>query len=312
VAAVTATRLCHAGDEAPSTEAQERKVRVVVAITLFMMVAELAVGLASGSLALVADAWHMGCHAGAIGLTGLAYWFARTRARHAGFAFGTGKVPALTGFTNAVLLVGIAVVTIAEACKRFFAPVHVDLREALPVAVVGLVVNIVCAALLQHDHEAGEHAEHHGGAHPDHNLHAAYLHVLGDALVSIGAILALVGVRVLGWTRLDPIMACISSVVILRWGVDLCRITGRQLLDVSGPAELIARIRARLEQVGDARVSDLHLWELEADRVACVVSLVTSAPRPVAIYHAAVREVTRIEHLTVEIVSTRSPGSFGE
>jgi cation diffusion facilitator family transporter len=308
VAAVTPTRLCHRADAGPSTEAQERKVRVVVGITVAMMLAELVVGFASGSLALIADGWHMGCHAGAIGLTALAYWFARTRARHAGFAFGTGKVHALAGFTNAVVLIGIALLTIAEGGRRFFEPVHVELREALPVAVLGLVVNVVCAALLQHDHDHdhGDAEEGHGHAHHDHNLRAAYLHVLGDALVSIGAILALVGIRIFGWTILDPIMACISSAVILRWGIGLCRTAGRQLLDVSGSAELMARIRARVEQIGDARVVDLHVWEVGPGRVACIVSLVTSAPRPLAIYQAAVCEVTAIEHLTVEIAGERS------
>jgi cation diffusion facilitator family transporter len=308
VAAVTADcRICLLHDSGPSTETKERKVRIVVAITLAMMLAELAVGLASGSLALVAEAWHMGCHAGAIGLTALAYWFARTRAQHARFAFGTGKVHALSGFTNAILLIGIAVVTIAEGCKRFFEPVNVKLGEALPVAAVGLLVNLVCALLLQHDHDDAEHGrddddDDHEEAH-DHNLRAAYLHVLGDVVVSIGAMAALIGIRFLGWTILDPLMAIVSSVVILRWGIGLSRTTAAQLLDMTRSDGVSGRIRERIEEFDDARVVDLHVWETGPGRTACILSLVTKSPRPLDAYRAAVQSAGRIEHVTVEIMT---------
>jgi cation diffusion facilitator family transporter len=306
VAAVSETggRICHGFADPPSTETKERRVRIVVAVTLAMMVGELVVGLASGSLALVAEAWHMGSHAGAIGLTAIAYWFARTRANHASFAFGTGKVHGLAGFTNGIILIAIAVVTIAEACKRFFEPVHVDLREALPVAAVGLVVNAICALLLQHDHD--DHDDDDGDDHEDqhehdHNLRAAYLHVLGDVVVSLGAMVALVGIRVLGWTILDPLMAVVSSCVILKWGVGLCRTTARHLLDVSSSEERVGAIRARLEAIDGTSVVDLHLWQTGPGNTACILSLVAKAPRPLAEYQAAVREVGRVEHLTVEI-----------
>jgi cation diffusion facilitator family transporter len=287
-------------DSGPSTETKERKVRIVVAITLAMMLAELTVGLASGSLALVAEAWHMGCHAGAIGLTALAYWFARTRAQHARFAFGTGKVHALSGFTNAILLIGIAVVTIAEGCKRFFEPVNVKLGEALPVAVVGLLVNLVCALLLQHDHDDDD--DDHEEAH-DHNLRAAYLHVLGDVVVSLGAMAALIGIRFLGWTILDPLMAIVSSVVILRWGIGLSRTTAAQLLDITRSDGVLGRIRERIEEIDGARVLDLHVWETGPGRTACILSLVSKSPRPVGVYRAAVQDAGRIEHVTVEIMT---------
>ncbi len=310
-------RVCIVNENGPSTETKERKVRIVVAITLAMMVAELAVGLASGSLALVAESWHMGCHAGAIGLTALAYWFARTRAQHARFAFGTGKVHALSGFTNAILLIGIAVVTIAEGCKRFFEPVNVRLGEALPVAAVGLLVNLVCALLLQHDHDhdrdhdsddeqqEDDDYEGHDEVH-DHNLRAAYLHVLGDVVVSLGAMAALVGIRLLGWTILDPLMAIVSSLVILRWGIGLSRTTAAQLLDMTRSDGVSTRIRERIEAIDDTRVVDLHVWEIGPGRTACILSLLTSAPQPLAAYHAAVRETGRIEHITVEIATRTS------
>ncbi len=297
-------RLCHGISEAPATETKERRVRIVVAVTLAMMLGELVVGLASGSLALVAEAWHMGSHAGAIGLTAIAYWFARTRANHASFAFGTGKVHGLAGFTNGIVLVGIAVVTIAEACKRFFAPVHVELHEALPVAAVGLVVNAMCALLLQHDH--GDDDDDDDEHHHDHNLRAAYLHVLGDVVVSLGAMIALVGIRFLGWTILDPLMAVVSSCVILKWGIGLCRTTARQLLDLSRPPEQVDEVRARLEALGGTRVVDLHVWQLAPGRTACVVSLVTTVRRPLSVFHATVREVLPVAHLTVEVEDVSS------
>jgi cation diffusion facilitator family transporter len=298
-------RLCHRIADEPATHGKERKVRIVAAVTLAMMVGELVVGLASGSLALVAEAWHMGSHTAAIGLTAVAYWFARTRARHAGFAFGTGKVQGLAGFTNGVILAGVAIVTIVEACERFFEPVTVNLREALPVAIVGLVVNIVCALLLQHDHHHEDHDvhdhhhEHHD--HHDHNLRAAYLHVLGDVVVSLGAMVALVGVRLLGWGFLDPLMAIVSSAVILHWGIGLCRVTARLLLDLSAPATLIADIRSRIEAIEGARVIDLHAWQLTPGRMACVVSVRTTKRRPLATFQQAVRAAGHIEHLTIEI-----------
>jgi cation diffusion facilitator family transporter len=242
----------------------------------------------------------MGCHAGALALSALAYWFARTRARHAAFTFGTGKVHALAGYTNAVILIIVALLAIIESVRRLVHPHAIDFREAVPVAIIGLIVNIVCVRLL-HDDEH-DHPEDHD--HPrDHNLRAAYLHVLGDLITSVAAVLALLGARYLGLPALDPVMAFVSSLVVLRWGYQLCRGASRHLLDI-GSAERAHAIREMIEQLDDSRVVDLHLWELGPKRLGCIVSIMTSRIRPLDDYRQAIRAVAPVDHITVEVGKT--------
>lgn len=270
----------------------ERRTRIVVGVTLAMMALELVVGRLSQSLALVADGWHMATHAGALGLSAFAYWLARTRARHGAFTFGTGKVYALAGYTSALLLAVVAGWMLIESARRFAAPRTIDFGDALPVAALGLLVNLACAALLQHGHEDGQH---------DHNLRAAYLHVLADALTSVLAIVALLGGKYLGWTRLDPLMGVVGGAVILRWSWDLSRGAARQLLDAVPSADLDRALRARLETIDDVVVADLHTWDLGPARRGCVVSLFTSTPRATAYYRERILETAPFAHLTVEV-----------
>ena len=217
------------------------------------------VGWLSRSLALSADGWHMATHAGALGLSLLAYWYARTRSQEHAFTFGTGKVHALAGYTSASLLAVAAVVIVGEALTRLFVPVAVDTSEALPVAVVGLGFNLLCAWILQlgdqdhgHGHEDGHahaghgHGHHDHGSH-DHNLRAARLHVLADAMTSIMAIAALLMSRWLNAPWADPAAAIIGGIVILRWGWQLCRTAALQLLDAAWSPETAAKVRAALE-----------------------------------------------------------------
>ncbi|MCK6529272.1 CDF family Co(II)/Ni(II) efflux transporter DmeF [Myxococcota bacterium] len=308
----------------------------MVALTAVVMVAELVVGYRSGSMALTADGWHMGTHAGAIGLAAFSYWFARTRARQRRYAFGTGKVYALAGYTSALLLGAVALEMLVHSGERLLAPQPVRWAEALPVAVLGLVVNWVSAVLLHpggeghgrgeergHGHEHGQEHEHehehghghghghgreheqeheHGrGAFYDHNLGAAYLHVLADALTSVLAIAALVAGRYAGWVALDPLVGIVGGALILRWAYGLARGAARQLLDVVPEPGIEEEIRSRLEAMDDARVADLHLWELGPGRRGVIVTLVTGHPRPAAEYRAAVLEVAAVHHLTVEV-----------
>jgi cation diffusion facilitator family transporter len=311
---------------APVPDQHEARTRWVVALTAAMMIGELVVGRLTESMALTADGWHMGSHAGALGLSALGYWFARTRAGHAAFTFGTGKVYAVAGYTSAVALSLIAVLMLVESAERLFDPRQVAFGQALPVAVLGLAVNLVCAKLLhvghdhshEHDHdhphehddhehradERGDGAGHH--AHHDHNLRSAYLHVLADALTSVLAILALVGGRYLGWAMLDPLMGIVGGVVILKWGIGLCRSAGQQLLDTVPSQRLLDAIRAKIEAVGDARVADLHLWDIGPGQRACIVSLVTSAPESPSFYRRLIAEAAPLAHVTVEV--ERCPG----
>ena len=274
-------------------QTRERRAQWVVLLTAGMMVGELAVGYWTRSLALTADGWHMATHAGALGLTAVAYWFARTRARDRSFCFGTGKILALAGYTSAIVLMLVALTMIYQSVVRLFHPVDVRYHEALPVAVVGLIVNLASIKLLGHeDHD--DHAA-------DHNHRAALMHIMADAFTSVLAIVSLALGSALGWRFLDPMMGLIGGAVVLKWGVGLCRSAGRQLLDATASHPLEAQIRERLETLDDVRVVDLHSWELAPGRRACILSLVTSAPRDVEVYRHQVLADLPLAHLTIEI-----------
>ena len=289
----------------------ERRTRAVVVLTLVMMIVELVVGFATGSLALTADGWHMGTHAGALGLALIAYWYARTRAGSDAFVFGTGKVYALAGYTSGVILAGVAVWMGIEAVSRLIDRPEINFRDALPVAVIGLAVNVVSALLLaggSHDHEHHDHDHDHDHAHDhghhhhhDHNLRGAYLHVLADALTSVLAIAALALGYAFDLWFLDPLTGLVGTVVILWWSAGLCRSASRQLLDVVPSAEHEQLVRSRLEAIDDVKVADLHVWELGPGQRSCIVSLVTSRPREVAFYKQAILDAVPVAHLTIEI-----------
>jgi cation diffusion facilitator family transporter len=252
------------------------------------MLAEVTAGWLTGSLALLADGWHMASHAGALGISALGYWYARTRARDPGYSFGTGKVHALAGYTSAGLLGLVALAMIGEAARRVMQPTPIDFKPALIVAAVGLVVNLASAKILHHDHH-------------DHNVRAAYAHVLSDALTSVLALVALGLGMLYGIRLLDPIVGAVGGVVILVWAVGLCRSAARQLLDAAVSPGMEQDIRRALEAVDDVHVTDLHVWEIGPEQVACVVSVATAKARDVSYYRGVVLGVAQVQHLTVEI-----------
>ena len=290
----------------------ERRTRVVLALTAVVMVLELVVGTMSRSLALTADGWHMGTHAGAFTVAALGYWFARTRAKDARFSFGTGKVYALSGFASAIGLGAVALFMVVESVARAFDPGAIDFAEALPVAVLGLLVNLASLALLGHGHEHGvdphahhehDHHEHdhHGPKGQDHNLRGVYLHVLADSATSVLAIIALAVGAQTGITWLDPVMGLVGAGLILVWARGLLKSAGAQLLDVAPSPEIERKIAAELESKGDARVTDLHVWEIGPQCWACIVSIVAHDPREPGYYRARIESVARLSHLTVEV-----------
>lgn len=243
----------------------------------------------------------MGCHAGAMGLSALAYWFARSQRQNRAFAFGTGKVFALAGYTNALLLLVVAGWTIYEGGSRLFSPVSIQFREAFPIAIFGLVVNVTCLGLLgerhtHHDHYDDPNENH----HHDHNIRAAYIHILGDALTSIAALVALVGARFANLPSLDPVMAILSSLVVVRWGIALARTSSAQLLDATSREKERQLIIQALE-AANTQVVDLHLWEIGPRQIGCVVTVQTEAPKPVEFYRQLLNEKVSLHHLTVEI-----------
>lgn len=287
----------------PVSTKGEARTRVVVGLTAVMMVVELVVGWWTHSLALLADGWHMGTHVGALGITALAYWYARTRAGQTEFAFGTGKVYALAGYTSAALLIVVALGVIGESIHRFLSPETVAFAEAFPVAVLGLVVNLVSAWLLDvghsHDHVHHSGDDHHH--HHDHNLQAAYLHVVADALTSVLAIAALLVGRYLGWMWVDPVVALFGAFVILKWGAGLIRECGRQLIDLDPSNRHREQVKTALEGVDGTEVVDLHLWRVGPRQLVCMVSVASADPKSLAEYKRVVLSAVPVDHLTVEI-----------
>lgn len=280
--------------ESGREQGAERRTRLVVALTVVTMAAEIAAGLAFNSMALLADGWHMGTHAGALGIAVFAYAFARRHADDQRFSFGTGKVGPLAGFASAVLLGLVALLMVWESGQRLLTLQAIAFDEALAVAVLGLMVNLASAAILGHH----DHDDHH---HHDHNLRAAYLHVLADALTSVLAIAALLLGKLVGWWWLDPAMGVVGAVIIARWAWDLMRGTGAVLVDHNDDAGLGERVRASIEGEADNRLSDLHLWRIGPGHWAAIVSVVTARPRPPAHYKALLSGLSELSHITVEV-----------
>jgi cation diffusion facilitator family transporter len=271
-----------------------------VLITAAMMLIEIVAGYLSGSMALLADGWHMATHVGALGLTSLAYTLARKYARHHAFAFGTGKVTTLAAFTNALGLGLVAVLMMVEATRRLLTPHSVDFTASLPVAFVGLVVNVVSVALL-HDHALDGHGRDHHSEHGrDHNHRAALLHVMADTLTSALAIVALLAGRYLDWVFLDATMGVVGGLVIVKWSVALCRASAAELLDFVPSGDLPARVRAALEAVEGVRVLDLHVWSLGHGATSCVVTVECQNPADPAFYRTQLQSLG-LSHVTLEV-----------
>lgn len=294
-------------------ERNERRTWLVIAITASMMVVEIAAGTIYGSMALVADGWHMSTHAAAMLIAALAYLFARKNARNPRFTFGTGKLGDLAGFASAIVLALIALLIGWESLLRFYSPVAIDFPQAIAVAVAGLGVNLLCAWLLRDDHahhhgghgHAHHHEHEHGDGHythaADNNLRAAYLHVLADALTSVLAIVALVLGSLLGWSWMDPAMGIVGGLVIARWSWGLIRDAGGVLLDYSPSGEnLPNEIRQALEG-DDAEITDLHVWQLGPGHHGAIVSLRSPNPQPLDIYKARLAGIHELSHVTIEV-----------
>ncbi len=272
----------------------------VVWLTAATMVVEIAFGWITGSMALLADGFHMATHAGALAVAAAAYSYAKRHARNPRYTFGTGKVGDLAGFASALFLLLTALFIAVESGMRFFAPVDVKFGEATLVAVVGLIINIISAFLLGHDHSHdhghGHGHEGHAHGHADNNLRAAYVHVLTDALTSVLAIVALLAGRYMGWWWLDPAVGLLGAAVIARWAWGLMGDTAAILLDTAEPA-LMGKVRALVEAEG-AVIRDLHVWRIGPHAHAAIISVATGADA--GAIRARVRGIGGMEHVTVE------------
>jgi len=281
----------HVFDE--GSQAAERSTRLVMWITLATMAVEITAGWWFNSMALLADGWHMSSHALAIGLSAFAYSAARRYARDPRFAFGTWKIEVLAGYTSAVFLIGIAALMVVGSVERLLSPQPIHYQEAMIVAAIGLMVNVVCAFILggAHDHHHGHgHHHHHGddrhhddhhdhhGHHHDLNLRSAYIHVITDAATSLLAIVALAGGWLYGWAWLDPAMGIVGAVLVAVWAKNLITDTGKVLLDREMDHPVVEEIREVVEtgpDKGDTRIVDLHVWRVGKQAYSCAISVAT-------------------------------------
>jgi cation diffusion facilitator family transporter len=294
----------------PRHDENERRTWAVVALTAATMVAEIVGGTVFGSMALVADGWHMATHAGALAMAALAYRFARRHAEDERFGFGTGKFGDLAGYSSAIVLAVIALLVGYESFARLLNPVSIGFDQAIAIAAVGLGVNLASAWLLREGPAHGHHGEGHGHGHVhhqhhhDHNLRAAYAHVLADALTSVLAIAALLAGRLFGWVWMDPVMGLVGSVIIAHWSVGLLRSSGAVLLDAVPCERLAAQLRGRLEQGAD-RVADLHLWRLGPGHLGVVAAIVSDTPQSPDTYKARLAGIAGLSHVTIEVHTCR-------
>ena len=320
----------HQHDLAPWTHAHvfdhgnaqgEQRTRWVLALTVLTMVAEIAAGWWTGSMALLADGWHMGTHALALGVAVGAYALSRRHAHDPRYAFGTWKIEVLGSFASALALGLVALGIVVESGLRLWRPEPIAAFDALVVAGLGLAVNLASAWLLHGAHGHAHHAPHaghaapddaHGGAHHHHhhhghpqggdlNLRAAYVHVLADAVTSLFAIAALLGAVWFGWTWLDPVVGVVGAVVIAVWAVGLLRQSAVVLLDREMDHPVAAEVREAIEADGDARVSDLHVWRVGRDQFAVIVGLVADRPLAPADYRARLAVHEELVHVSVEV-----------
>ncbi|MBV6806734.1 CDF family Co(II)/Ni(II) efflux transporter DmeF [Xanthomonas euvesicatoria] len=300
----------------------ERSTRKAVILTVLMMAVEIVGGWTLNSMALLADGWHMSSHALALGLALFAYRFARQHAGDVRFTFGTWKVEVLGGYTSAVLLLGVAALMAFQSVERLFTPKPIQYQEATVIALIGLLVNLICAWWLRdshghahghhhghvHAHDSHGHAHTHEGhghgqeAHSDLNLRAAYLHVVADAATSVLAIVALVAGMHWGVTWLDPLMGIVGAVLVTAWAWGLLRSTGSVLLDAEMDAPVVAEVTQVIAELGHAiDIADLHVWRVGSECYACVVSLVTAADIDAELVRRALQIHEELVHVTVEL-----------
>jgi cation diffusion facilitator family transporter len=289
----------------------ERRTWAVIILCGVMMLLEIAGGVAFGSLALVADGMHMSTHAGALLLAALAYSYARRHSHDPRFTFGTGKLGDLAGFTSAVILALIAILIGYEAIARFIEPVPIAFAEAIPIAALGLAVNVASAWLLasggrdHHGHDGHGHGRQHGNDHGeaagrDNNMRAAIVHVMADAAVSVLVIVGLLLARAFGWLWMDPLAGIVGACVIASWSYGLIRDTGAILLDMNPDRHMTGHLREAIECDGDL-LADLHVWRLGPGHLGAIISVATRYTREPGFYRERLAEFPSISHITVEV-----------
>ncbi|MDY0163262.1 CDF family Co(II)/Ni(II) efflux transporter DmeF [Desulfobotulus sp.] len=289
------------------TQENEKRTLQVIILTGFMMCGEIIAGVLTGSMALLADGWHMGTHAFALGITYFSYIMARRFSGSSKFGFGTGKFGILSAYTSALFLGGTAIYMMVESVERFIHPVSIAFDEAILVAILGLAVNILSIWMLHgkdehhHDHSHHHDHDHHHHHHHDHNLRAAYLHVVADALTSVLAIVALVTGKYFGWVFLDPVMGIVGGVLIAKWAWGLLRSSAFILLDGNGNKDVHEAVVTAIQSDGDSVVGDLHIWPLNSNDFAATITVVTKESRTPSDYCSRLSHIASLKHTTIEI-----------
>jgi len=302
--------LQHAHDFAVTHGKGERRTKLVLVLTFLTMALEITAGYLFGSMALLADGWHMGTHVAAFMITLFAYRYSRIHAHDNTFAFSPGKVAVLGGFASSVALGIVALIMMIESAERLFTPHIIHFNEAIAVASFGLLINLICALLLKehHHHSPTKRKDRQGHTHHhahDHNLKAAYLHVLADALTSVLAIIALAFGKYYGWNWLDPVMGMVGALVITRWAVVLIQETSPVLLDESIDLKYKTAIKETIESDADNRICDLHIWRVGPGHFAVIISLISHTPKAPDYYKALLKDFHGLSHITVEVHQCR-------
>ncbi|MEZ9103542.1 CDF family Co(II)/Ni(II) efflux transporter DmeF [Vibrio cyclitrophicus] len=301
----------------------EKRTFYVLLLTVVTMIVEIIAGTIYGSMALLADGWHMGTHAAAFGITLFAYRYAKKHAESERFSFGTGKVSVLGGYTSAIALGIVALLMLVESVHRLFNPQAIQFNEAIIVACIGLTVNVVSMFLLgdhhhDHGHEHGhnhsknhdhshshdhdsDHNHKHGEHHHDHNLRAAYMHVLADTLTSLLAIVALLFGKLYGWNWLDAAMGMIGALVIAKWTMNLMKQTSPILLDENIGDDYRQSITEALASY--AIVTDLHMWKVSGHHYSAAITLESNSDKTISEYKQMLAKFDKINHLTLEVHS---------
>ena len=289
-------------------KAIEKRTLIVVILTFVTMIGEIIFGWITNSMALLADGWHMGTHAFALGVSLFAYIMARKYAKDQRFTFGTWKIEILGAYTSAIVLGIVGILMIFSSIERMINPLGIHYNQALFVAILGLLVNLICAAVLNVDDHSHEHVHHHENEHSHHehkhddlNLKSAYLHVIADALTSVLAIGALLGAKYFKFNWLDPFMGIIGAGLIIRWSYYLLKDTGFILLEREMDDPVADEIRHEIESDGDSKICDLHIWKVAQNKYACIVSLVTGNKYSIEEYKTRLSKVHELAHITVEI-----------
>lgn len=301
----------HSHDFGMDNKHQESKVKTVFWLTTIVMVLEITAGTWSGSMALLADGWHMGTHSAAFAIAMFAYWYAKKHASNKAFSFGTGKVTYLGGFASAVALAIVALMMAIESVMRLIEPQTIHFNEAIVVAFIGLAVNIASVFVLHDDHHhhhhghshEHDHEHHHGHSHgQDHNLKAAYFHVLADTLTSLLAIIALFAGKYFGWIWMDAVMGIVGAAVISRWSYGLIKETSEVLLDKSVASSLLLKIEEALKKDHDVIITDLHIWNLASAHQAAILSIESSSPLSPGEYKDILQQhLPSLSHVSVEV-----------